>query len=79
MNLTADLAGPFEEWIHRLENHYHPRMRVAIERCLSAFAERGSADDSLIDLVIALESLFGGRGGELRLRISTAVAWLLVP
>jgi hypothetical protein len=50
---------------------------VAIKRCISAFAERQTPDDALIDLVIALESLFGGRSGELRFRISTALAWLL--
>jgi hypothetical protein len=66
-----------EEWIRRLETNYHPAVRVAINRCVSAFAERSTPDDALIDLVIALENLFGGRGGELRLRISASLAWLL--
>jgi hypothetical protein len=65
-----------EAWIGRLETNYHPKVRVAIKRCLSAFAERETPDDALIDLVIALESLFGGQT-ELTLRISTALAWLL--
>ncbi len=65
-----------QEWIRHLETNYHHSVRVAIRRCISAFAERETADDALIDLVIALESLFGGPG-ELTLRISTAVAWLL--
>jgi hypothetical protein len=66
----------FQEWIGRLETHYHHSVQVAIRRCISAFAERETADDALIDLVIALESLFGGPA-ELTLRISTSLAWLL--
>jgi hypothetical protein len=65
-----------ETWIDRLETNYHPKVRVAVKRCLSAFAERDTPDDALIDLVVALESLFGGQT-ELTLRISTALAWLL--
>jgi hypothetical protein len=66
-----------QDWIERLETHYDRRFQVAITRCISAFAERDTAEDALIDLVIALESMFGGPGGELRFRISAALGWLL--
>lgn len=76
VQLTTDEGRQLEGWI-RLEAHYHPSVRVAMKRSISGFAETTHPEDSLIDLVIALESLFGGRGGELRLRISSALAWLL--
>lgn len=57
--------------------NYHPNIQVAIRRCISAFAERDSPEDALVDLVIGLESLFGDTTGELRLRIAAALAWLL--
>lgn len=71
---AADLAV----WLERLEKNYHPSIKVALKRTISAYAERSRPEDSLVDLVIALESLFGGQG-ELRMRISTALAWLLAP
>jgi hypothetical protein len=77
VELDVEGSTQFEGWLRRLEANYHPSVRVAMKRSISAFAERGSPDDALVDLVIALESLFGGRGGELRLRISAALAWLL--
>ena len=75
--LLAEDLNQLQDWIARLEKHFHPSVRVAIKRCLSAFAERSKADDALIDLVIAMENLFGAKEGELRFRISTAMAWLL--
>jgi hypothetical protein len=72
---TAETAA-LEKWIQCLEAQYRPTLRVAIRRCISAFIERSTPEDALIDLVIALEALFGARG-ELRLRISAALAWLL--
>jgi len=70
---VSNLVG----WIHKLEENYHPSIRLAVKRCISGCAERQSPEDALVDLVIALESLFGDVGGEFRLRISTALAWLL--
>jgi hypothetical protein len=67
---------PFEEWIERIERLYSSALRVPVKRCLSAFVERAGPDDSLIDLAIALDSLFGGQQ-ETTFRVSAAVAWLL--
>ena len=72
---SANVAA-MRTWIERIEAHYHPSVRVGVARTISAYAERGTPEDALIDLVIALESLFGG-STELSFRISTAVGWLL--
>jgi hypothetical protein len=66
-----------EEWLLRLAEHYHPSIRVAVKRCVSAFSERPDTDDALIDLVIALENIFATRGPKLRQRMATALGNLL--
>ena len=78
VELNEAAAGDLASWLGRLEANYHPSIKVALKRTISAFAERNSPEDALVDLVIALESLFGGQG-ELRMRISAAIAWLLAP
>lgn len=75
--LDEDELADFKNWMSRVDRYYHPALGVAIKRAITAFAERSSPEDSLIDLMIALESLFGGRDGELTFRISSALAWLL--
>jgi hypothetical protein len=74
---SASRLGELEEWIERLDAGYHPSIRVAVSRTLSAVTERGPSDDALIDYVIALENLFGRPGPKLELRISSALARLL--
>jgi hypothetical protein len=75
--LGEDELADLEDWMSRIERYYHPALRVATKRAITALAERSTPEDSLIDLMIALESLFGGREGELTFRISSALAWLL--
>jgi hypothetical protein len=77
VTLDDDEVSTFGRWIRRIEANYHPNIRVPVKRCISGCAERQTPEDAIVDLVIALESLFGDVGGELRLRISAAVAWLL--
>jgi len=73
----AERLAELEQWIGRLDCGYHPSIRVAISRTLSAVTERGLSDDALIDYVIALENLFGGPGPKLEIRISNALAAVL--
>ena len=63
----------------RVEQFYSPRIDIAVARTLRSLAERGDPVDGLIDAVIALESLFSAGQGELKLRISASIAWLLEP
>jgi hypothetical protein len=72
-----DQLTDLEEWLMRLAEHYHPSIRVAVNRCISSFSERPDSDDALIDLVIALENLFLTRGPKLRQRMATALGNLL--
>ncbi len=67
----------FEYWLAQVERHHHPAVRIATRRAITALSEREADEDSLIDLMIALESLFGTRTGELTFRISSALSWLL--
>jgi hypothetical protein len=77
MTLDPDEAEALVGWVRMLERQYDPSIRIAVRRCISGCAERAKSEDAVVDLVIALESLFGSGGGELTLRISTALAWLL--
>jgi hypothetical protein len=77
VTIGSDEADEMSRWVQTIERSYRPSIRVAVERCISGCGERQKPEDSLVDLVIALESLFGGTSGELRLRISMALAWLL--
>lgn len=73
----AERVAELEQWVARLDSGYHASIRVAIDRTLSAVADRGPGDDALIDYVIALENLFGSAGPKLEIRISRALAALL--
>ena len=55
----------------------HPSIDLPIRRLLSALSSRDKPEDSLVDAMIALESLFGTGQGEVTFRLSTALAWLL--
>jgi len=57
----------------RLDN-----IQLPIDRFLLAATERTTAPDVLVDAVVALDGLFGSPG-EVVLRVSAAVAWLLEP
>jgi hypothetical protein len=64
-------------WTSRVAKSRKASIDVAIRRILSAASNRTDAADALIDLVIAWENLFGSGRGEVTLRVSAAIAWLL--
>jgi hypothetical protein len=65
------------DFARQVERTYGPRLDVAIRRICLGVASREDPGDGLVDAVIAWENLFGSRQGELRLRVSAAIAWLL--
>lgn len=66
----------FQYWYELLEKVYLPE--ISIERFLRAFSERSIIEDSVIDLFIAVECIFGTKT-ELQFKISAAVATILFP
>lgn len=63
-------------WYKLLENVNLPE--ISIERFLRAFSERSNIEDSVIDLFIAVECIFGTKT-ELQFKISAVVATILFP
>jgi hypothetical protein len=78
VELTREQAAAWGSWIERLDSIPFRRLGVAPERLLRATAERRESSDSLIDAVIAWESLFGTET-EVTFRVSAAMARLLRP
>ena len=75
--LSSDECEAVESWCELVEEHWSPRVDIAVRRVLSAAHARADPADRLVDSVIAWENLFGTSEGEPRLRISAAMAWLL--
>jgi hypothetical protein len=65
-----------EEWSRRLDQEHEDNLQVAEKRVVSAIAQRLDRADSLIDAVIAWESLVGTRT-ETVFRVTAALARLL--
>lgn len=65
------------KWTTAVCEHRQPNFDVAVRRTISASVSRVDQVDSLVDLVIVWENLFGSRKGEPTLRISAALGWLL--
>lgn len=74
--VTADRSNELSDWAHRIHTHSTDSIGIAKRRIVSASLARTDAVDSLVDLVVAWENLFG-QGPELTLRISASLAWLL--
>lgn len=66
----------FQYWYELLEKVHLPE--ISIERFLRAFSERSNIEDSVIDLFIAVECVFGTKT-ELQFKISAVVATILFP
>lgn len=64
-------------WIDLIDKCWTPRLDIAVRRLLSAANKRTDPADRLVDAVIVWESIFGTSQGEIRFRVSTAMAWLL--
>lgn len=75
--LTRAECEAVSSWTALVDQGWSPRIDVAVRRVLSAAHTRTDPTDRLVDAVVALENLFGTKEGEPRLRITTAVAWLL--
>ena len=75
--LTGQMARDFSDLAVAIHTLRRPSFDVAIRRTISGMTGRGDPSDALVDLVICWENLFGSTQGELRLRITAAVAWLL--
>lgn len=75
--LTHEEADRWGYWSTQAHEHCGPHVQIALHRTLSAIATRSDSIDSLIDAVTAWENLFGSGAGELTLRISASIAWLL--
>jgi hypothetical protein len=69
------------DWCRLVDDHRQPSIAIAERRVLSAIGDRPhSAEDALIDAVIAWENLFGHGGNvEMTFRVTTALAILLEP
>jgi hypothetical protein len=65
-----------ESWIRRLNEHRSSSLQVAQRRLVSAITQRADKADSLIDAIIAWESLVG-TGVETSFRVTAALAKLL--
>ena len=75
--VSDEECAALRHWCERIEEHWSPTVDIAVRRVLSASQQRTNPSDRLVDSVIAWENLFGTSEGEPRLRISTAMAWLL--
>ena len=73
--MTRRLCGQFRRFKGRLNEH---RLRTAISRWSTSkralYSQRHGWFDQFIDLRIALESLYGSGGGELRFKVSSCGA-----
>jgi hypothetical protein len=67
------------QWCERIVAHRTPAIDIAIRRVISVAQARTDPADRLVDSVIAWENLFGTREGEVTLRLTLALAWLLEP
>jgi hypothetical protein len=65
------------EWVQRISDADDSAIEIARRRVVSAIASRDDPTDGFVDAVIAWENLFGSRDGELRFRVSGAIAKLL--
>jgi hypothetical protein len=77
IELSLEEANSWKVWCGRIDAHRVPSIQVAIRRTLLAEIERKDPIDVLVDAVTAWENLVGSDKGELRLRVSAALAWLL--
>jgi hypothetical protein len=72
-SVAKDLAG----LIRVIHEHRRPNVEIAVKRAVSSMMSRRDDTDRLVDLVIALENLFGATEGESTLRVSASLGWLL--
>jgi hypothetical protein len=75
--LSEEECVAVEDFCRLIDANWSSAVDIAVRRVLSAAQVRTDPSDRLVDSVIAWENLFGTSEGEPRLRISSAMAWLL--
>jgi hypothetical protein len=75
--LSEEECEALRDWCNLIDAEWSSAVDIAVRRVLSAAQVRTDPSDRLVDSVIAWENLFGTSEGEPRLRISSAMAWLL--
>jgi hypothetical protein len=70
-------VSSLEAWMNLVDERFDGKLDLASRRLLGALTDRLHGEDGLVDAMVALESLFGTGHGEIRFRLSTALAWLL--
>jgi hypothetical protein len=75
--LSTAAAADLARLVTDITAQRRPDFDVAVRRTISGMTVRGDPSDALVDLVIGWENLFGSSQGELRFRISAAIAWIL--
>ncbi|MEE8602017.1 HEPN domain-containing protein [Euzebya tangerina] len=70
-------AQTLEAWYERVTAINRKKFHIAVNRILAAASERRSAEDGLIDAIIAWENLFGSKESELIFRVTAAMTVLL--
>ena len=76
--LTDQEAEGIQHWVELLTTRGIDNVDIAVGRIVTASTERQSAEDVLIDAVIAWESLVGA-DGETTFRVAASLAHLLEP
>lgn len=66
-----------QHWHERVTTVRSPKSEVGLRRIRSALVDRRDPIDAIIDAIVSWENLFGSTSGELRFRISTAMALLI--
>jgi hypothetical protein len=74
--ITRDEVEAWKYWISTISAVGLGGVDIAARRIQAAIAERDNQVDRFVDSVVAWENLFGG-DGEMTLRISSSLAWLL--
>lgn len=77
--LGEDECKAIEYWADLVGQRWSDKIDIGVRRLLSAANARTDMADRLVDAVIVWENLFGTSQGETRLRVSSAMAWLLQP
>lgn len=75
--LRSEECDSVGEWARLISTNWTTRIDIAVRRLIGAANTRTDLADRLVDAVIVWENLFGTSQGEPRLRISSAMAWLL--
>lgn len=64
-------------WFKRLQEIDFSQIEFICSRILVGLSERSEAADAIVDLMIAIESIFGSSGSAITFKVSAAVAALL--